>query len=54
MRGGREYVTFECEHEVVQRILVLPVCFRIVLLDVFVDGSLHDPDSALSKASGVR
>ena len=54
MKGGREYVTFECEHEVAQSALVLPVCFPIVLLVVFIDGSLHDLDSALSKASGVQ
>ena len=47
--GGWDDITFEGEHEVVQRVLVLPVCFRIVLLDIFVDGSLHNFDSALSR-----
>jgi len=49
-----EDVTFESEHEVVQRVLVLPVCFRIVLFYIFVDGSLHNFDSALSKARGIQ
>ena len=32
----------------------MPVCFRIVLFDILVDGPLYDFDSALSKAGSIQ
>jgi hypothetical protein len=42
-----EDVTFESKHEIIQRVLVLLICFRVVPLYIFVDGLFHKLNSAL-------
>lgn len=52
--GESNDITFESEHEIVQRVLVLPVRLRIVLLYIIVDGSLYEFYSTLSKVGYTK
>ena len=50
---GRDRQTFKCEHGIVEGILVLLVCLRVVLLFVFVNCNLHEIDCTL-KTNAVQ
>ena len=50
MHSGRVTRTFQREHEVVERIRVLLVRLRIVLLVVLFDSKANDLDSPLEMA----
>lgn len=45
--------TFEGEHKVVERVHVLLAGLGIVLLDIFVDGPLHNINGALQWAGSM-
>lgn len=52
--AASEAHTFESEHEVVERVHVLLAGLGIVLLDIFVDGPLHDVDGALGGSVSAK
>lgn len=46
-----ERITFEIQREIVQSVLVQSECLRIILLDVFIGGLLHELNGTLAKAN---
>lgn len=41
-------LTFDGHHEIIQTVLILDICFLVIVLHIFVNGSLHDINRTLS------